>query len=257
MLFADDLGSLFYFNKGTKSMVFIINKYLKELAEWLNKWGLIMNTQKCCYTIFANSGYKKEKLNLLLNNSCIPYNKNPIFLGITFDEQLCFNLHFENLRARALKRLNIIKIFSHQSWKLNYVTLKTIYRCLVGSIFDYSFFTLSKVSDTVLNSVQRVQNRAIRCIYKLPWDSPTELLFPISNINSIGSRFLQLGCRYLAKCLVWNPLVKSLTAEYIASRSSINRNSKLVTPLCFITYCFSLACAVLTWLGFYILVLSM
>jgi hypothetical protein len=43
---------------------------------------------------------------------------NLFFLGITFDESLCFNTHFENLRARALIRLNIIQIFSHKSWHL-------------------------------------------------------------------------------------------------------------------------------------------
>ena len=49
------------------------------------------------------------EFDLLLNGESIPYNPNPAFLGVTFDERLCFNMHFENLRTRALSRLNIIK----------------------------------------------------------------------------------------------------------------------------------------------------
>ena len=106
-------------------------------------------------------------LNLRLNGETIPYNPNPIFLGITFDERLNFSAHYDNLRVRALKRLNIIKIFSHKSWHLNRATLTNIYRALIGSIFDYSFFSIACVSETKLNRVQTVQNRAIRCIYRL------------------------------------------------------------------------------------------
>ena len=126
---------------------------------------------------------------LRLNEESIPYNPNPVFLGITFDEYLCFNSHFENLRIRALKRLNIIKIFSHKSWHINRKTLTNIYRALIGSIFDYSFFTVACVAPTNLGLIQRIQNRAIRCIYKLKWDSPTNELFPTSGVIFLREMF--------------------------------------------------------------------
>ena len=72
-----------------------------------------------------------------------------VLKGAYFDESLCFHPHFENLWARALSRLNIIKIFSHKSWHLSKKTLTCIYRALIGSIFDYSFFTVACVSDIV------------------------------------------------------------------------------------------------------------
>ena len=81
-LFADDLGSIFIF-KIPGHIRHQINAYLESLVEWLYKWRLKMNA-KC----------------------------------VTFDERLWFNMHFENLRTRALSRLNIINIFSHSSWHL-------------------------------------------------------------------------------------------------------------------------------------------
>ena len=68
-----------------------------------------MNTKKCCYTISSNASKGHLEFELLLNGESIPYNTNHVFLGVTFDERLCFNMHFENLRTRALSRLNIIK----------------------------------------------------------------------------------------------------------------------------------------------------
>ena len=163
-----------------------------------------------------------------------------MFLGILFDESLCFSSHFVNLRSRALRRLNILKIFSHKSWKLGYVSLKNIYGSLIGSIFDYSFFTYSCVSQTSLNSVQRIQNRAIRAIYSLPWDSPTNELYGLSGIISIGERFLQLGVRFAHRNWLINPLISELICEYIASRSSINRSNFLITPSMLFITCLSI-----------------
>ncbi|RNA44499.1 RNA-directed DNA polymerase from mobile element jockey-like [Brachionus plicatilis] len=136
-----------------------------------------MNASKCCYTIFSGGGRGRLKMDLRLSGDLIPYNPNPLFLGVTFDEYLCFNKQFQNLRVRALKRLNIIKIFAHSSWHLKKTTLTSIYNALIGSMFDYFFFTVACISKTNLKLVQTVQNRAIRCIYKLRWDSPTRSLF--------------------------------------------------------------------------------
>ena len=56
-----------------------------------------MNAKKCCYTIFSNGSRGDLDFDLRLNSESIPYNSNPVFLGITFDESLCFHKHFENL----------------------------------------------------------------------------------------------------------------------------------------------------------------
>ena len=70
-----------------------------------------MNVSKCCYTIFSRGGRNGIHFDLQMNDRSIPYNPNPTFLGIKFDEELSFMAHVENLRVRALKRLNIIKKF--------------------------------------------------------------------------------------------------------------------------------------------------
>jgi len=52
------------------------------------------------------------------------------------------------LKGRALKRLNIIKIFCHISWQLDSNTLKCTYDALIGSIFTYSFLAIAWIVKT-------------------------------------------------------------------------------------------------------------
>jgi len=134
-----------------------IKIYLESLVSWIFKWRLKMNASKCCYTIFSSSGNRsKIKFVCKLKDGLIPYNPNPLFLGITLDEYLNFKSHTDNLRQKAIKRLNIIKIFSHKSWKLSHETLKCIYGALIGSLFTYSFFSVARIATSNLERLQRV-----------------------------------------------------------------------------------------------------
>ena len=125
-LFADDLLVTFTFSKDTKTLEKTINLYLETLVKWLHKWRLKMNVSKCCYVIFSKSGNRSNKLRgvesirlkLNMNGENIPYNPNPKFLGVTFDESLSFNCHIETLRCRALKRTAII-LLSFFSFKIS------------------------------------------------------------------------------------------------------------------------------------------
>ena len=230
-LFADDLATIFFYQK-VGIVKGRMKTYLKSLVNWLFKWRLKMNAKKCCYTIFSGAGSKnKNKFELNLTDGLIPYNTNPVFLGITFDEFLNFGKHTDNLLKRARKRLNIIKIYSHKSWHLSHVTLKGIYNAIIGSIFTYSFFAVARIAKTNLDRLQRVQNRAIRSIYRLEWTSPTDQIHSISNLVPVRDRLVSLGERYLTKAADNNPNVALLLQEYLDSISSIRRNEK-DTPLC-------------------------
>ena len=111
-----------------------------------------MSPQKCSYTVFSNGPYKDKKdFDLRLAGERIPYNPNPKLLGITFDESLCFRKNSEKIKEKCMNRLNIIKILSHKRWKLNTDTLTSLYRSLIGSIIENSFFIISEISISTLN----------------------------------------------------------------------------------------------------------
>ena len=113
------------------------------------------------------------------------------------------------------------------------------------SFFDYSFFIVAYCSNLCLDRIQTTQNRAIRCIYRLKWNSPTDHFFSLSGVLPLRARFLQLEARYLLKSLFFkNPFTALLVSEYKRSFSEITCKFKLSTPLCYflsvmsIVYCF-------------------
>ena len=231
LVFADDLTTLFFFKKPGQ-ILSRINKYLENLVRWLYKYRLKMNADKCCYTIFSGNGNcDKIFLDLRLRNGSIPYNPRPLFLGILFDEFLCFKDHVEMLRCRALKRLNMIKIYCHSSWQLNSNTLKSIFNSLIGSIFTYSFFAIARIAKINIERWQTVQNRAIRCIYRLDWCSPIDLIHQISDLPLIKDRLTNLGKKYIGYAEGRSELMELLVSEYKRAKPTIQKDEKL-TPLC-------------------------
>ena len=230
-LFADDLGAIFIFKK-LGEIKKKMDNFLESLSSWLSKLRLRMNTLKCSYTIFSKTGRCNIEFSIKLKNELIPYKANPIFLGIILDERLNFNKHIESLNFRAAKRLNIIKIFSHSKWRMNHHTLKSIYKSLVGSLFDYSSFIIANISESSISSLQRLQNSTIRCIYKLSFNSLNHFLYPISNILPIKEKFKKLGCRHLTKAMNQNNFIIQLVRKYLGSISAITAKYKASTALC-------------------------
>jgi hypothetical protein len=74
-----------------------------------------------------------------------------------------------------------MKILSHKSWFLKEKTLIQIYNVLIRSIIDYSVILSPIISKTNLNTLQIIQNNALRIIFKKPLmsrnTSRTKLIF--------------------------------------------------------------------------------
>ena len=191
-----------------------------------------MNVSKCSYTVFAKGSKKEEKLSLKICQNVIPYQKNPIFLGIQFDERLTFNKQVENIQNKCYDRLKIIKILSHKSWKLNAATLIRIYIALIRSIIDYSFFIFNRLSKKNLKTIQAIQNKALRCIYKQNFEADTNYLCFISNLPKIKERWTNLFGKYMYRnTLNKNHLLLNLVNEYFHSRSKIEEKNSDSTLL--------------------------
>ena len=99
----------------------------------MNNWRLRLAPDKCSYIIFSlyrkagengKMGIKRETLDLILCGKHIKIYNSPTFLGMRFDKCL----------EKCHERLNLIKVLSHQSWKINQETLIQIYKSLMANI---------------------------------------------------------------------------------------------------------------------------
>ena len=217
LLFADDLLTFFIFNR-YGNIRSIIRTYLKKIEDWLAKWKMKMAPDKCSYLIFSGNPGKTKPLDIEFLGKNIPYVKNPVFLGIKLDEKLCYNAQVEHIRNKCLNRLNIIKIISNKYWKLSKDTLLNIYNSLIGSVLDYSFFGTLLLANTNLHQIQVIQNIALKSIFRLPYDTPSDKLTNLMNekkIENIRKRAESLFLRYLISSLNFsNQLIIELIDEF-------------------------------------------
>ena len=214
-------------------------KYLNKLESWSTNWRLRFNTKKCSYSIFSNcSSNQKKGLELILNGALIPRENNPKFLGIIFDELLCFNSQVEFIKKKCSSRLNLIKIISHRNWNLNKKTLINVYRALIGSVLDYSFFIWPNLANSSKNQLRIIQNKALRSILKLPFDkiknqhTSIEKLNLLSGLGSVDSRMAEIKTNYTNQAqLNRNPLICKLIEQFIRGKNRINKRSNSLTFL--------------------------
>jgi len=239
LLFADDLVTFFCYKK-TNQMIKSIEKYLQIIEWWLRKWKLRMSATKCCYTVFTNGG-RNERYNFKLFGDQIPYEKNPVFLGVKFDEGLNFGTNIDRIREKCINRLNVIKIISHKSWGLDINTLIATYYALIRSVLDYLAFGFNRISKSNLDRLQVVQNRAICSIFKPDFGVRLAELGVSRGIPRVEERLetLFIEC-FNTKIAQSNPLWGQLVREYRSGfESRAQTFSKLksnqeVTPLCMV-----------------------
>ena len=238
MLFADDLATFFIYRK-SGHLETRVKQYLKLLERWLATNRLEMNAKKWSYTVFS-SGNTDTGFSFPFNGSTISEDKAPKLLGVVLDQHLTFGKHVDHIRDRCASRLNILRIISHKSWRLSTRTLLTTYQCLIGSIIDYSAFSHSCISPTNMQKLQVIQNKSIRIIFHLSYDTNTLTYNFTHGIPTIKSRLLYLTNKYLCYALQKNtPLIAQLFAEFIDSYNSIIRDNNSTTLICSFLHSFS------------------
>jgi hypothetical protein len=224
VLFADDLAFYTFYKKMTVSIKNKIQDYLDELEKWANKWRLTFAPHKCNFTIFTKRGSSdNKKLDIKLYNQRISYEANPRFLGITFDENLKFELHADLVKSSSRSRLNIIKILSYSRWKLRQKTILAVYKSLTRSLIDYCAFLFSVMSKKAQETLQVVQNNALRVALKMSFNRNSKkntkitTLHDSANIITVEERCKNLREKYILNSVAdCNPLICDLINEYKA-----------------------------------------
>jgi hypothetical protein len=232
LLFADDLAALFVF-RSIKSAQATMTKYLRNVEEWLSKWRLMMAPSKCHCVVFSRHTKTDDSnsFDLRLFGEKISNEKVTTFLGIRFDRRLNFDHQVKYIEETCLKRLNVLKVLANYRWKIKKEVLTKVYVLLIRSVIDYSSLVLSSLCKSRLLKLQRIQNSAIRTIFKLGKHTRTEDLHNTAKLEMIETRLARLNRAYFIRgWLLKNPIVVESTNEYLNFAGA--RVIVFKTPLC-------------------------
>ena len=122
-----------------------------------------------------------------------------------------------HLQKACNMRLNVIKILSHKSWSINInrQALITIYKSLIRSVLDYSLFLFDVFPRTTQEKIQRIQNNALRIIFKKKSNFSAINLHDLAKIDTIQTRARLLTKNYVSSCrLNRNPLYQELFSGF-------------------------------------------
>ena len=108
--FVDDTAQ-WAFSRNVRIAAKHLQQDLLTLAMWCAKWRIKLNPVKTKVIIFSRSALaRKTELNLKLYGETLKINSQVKFLGITFDSQLNFKKHFEDILDRCNTRYHRLRL---------------------------------------------------------------------------------------------------------------------------------------------------
>ena len=141
----------------------LLQQDLLKLAMWCAKWRIKLNPTKTKVIIFSRSILaRKTELNLKLYGETLQIYPQVKFLGITFDSQLNFKKHFEEILDRCNTRYHRLRYLVSKKWGPSPATIVLIYKQCVRPIFEYGSLSTITASDHIISKIQRLQNKFIR-----------------------------------------------------------------------------------------------
>ena len=125
---------------------------------WCAKWRIKLNPDKTKVIIFSRSVLaRKTKPNIKLYGETLKVYPQVKFLGITFDSQLSFKKHFEDILDRCNTRYHRLRLLANKKWEPSPATLIQIYKHCVRPIFEYGSLSTITTSYYIVSKIQQLQ----------------------------------------------------------------------------------------------------
>ena len=147
---------------------------------------------------------KKENRNippLTINGELLTYQEDVKFLGVYLDQKLNMNKHMQYIKARALKRLPILRCLAGKGMGADRTVLLTIYKSLVRPILEYACQVIDGPANKAVESLECVQNACIRVATGAFRTSPVIPLLVEADVPPLHVRRWELTLRYGMKII--------------------------------------------------------
>ena len=114
-IFADDLVMFI-----VCSDVILGNEILQNAVDVLHSWatknGFVFSPTKTTAVHFCRNRRCTHEINIHIENSNITSSDSVKYLGMIFDNKLCWKPHIDNLKKNCMKKLNIIKKLANTTY---------------------------------------------------------------------------------------------------------------------------------------------
>ena len=136
---------------------------LNKLTEWSRKTGFkFSQTKTKTMHICRVIGCNKMSPTLKIQNTVLPHVEQYKYLGMRIDNSLSWRAHTTHLKQTCSKAMGLLKTLSYTQWGADRTTLLKLYLAVIKPKLDYGCEAYSSACKTYLESLQPIQNNAIR-----------------------------------------------------------------------------------------------
>jgi hypothetical protein len=160
-LYVDDF-LICYRSRNMRSIERLLQRCMISIQTWADENGFQFSKTKTVCMHFCQQHTLHREPELTLYGVGIPVVDEVKFLGLIFDRRLSFAPHIHYLKQRCMKALNLLRVVAHADWGADSATLFRLYRSHVRSKLDYGCVVYGSARAWQLQTLDRVQNAALR-----------------------------------------------------------------------------------------------
>ena len=198
LFYADDI-SLFSIADDISTAIHKLQEAINKYSNWLTNLNLMLNPGKSKYMIFTRKKITNPPI-LKLNNNSINLVTTHKFLGLTLDAPfLTWRKHINYIKSVCSRRLSILRALNCSNWGSNRQLLKNFYLSFIRSKIAYGLEVYSSASKSLIQSLEIINNNAIRIITGLRRSTPITSILYESGITSITNLITFLLAKQLTR----------------------------------------------------------
>ncbi|KAL1448431.1 hypothetical protein WDU94_010918 [Cyamophila willieti] len=191
----------------------LLQETLRRLHNWCCDNTMSLNLDKC-KVITLHTNKNPILASYTANNVSLSRVHNIRDLGVTFEPNLKFNLHYNNIRNKSLKMLGLL--YRHTRDFKNPTTIKNLYYSYVLPNLEYCCTVWSPQYETDIKSLESVQHNFLRMLgfktFTKILDHNYEEIMTKNNIISLKERRDMQDLIFLHKILngqIYSPEILS------------------------------------------------
>jgi len=198
---------------------------------WANEWSVTINKEKSSTSLFTLST-KQKAGPIKLGNTTLKNEEEVTYLGVTFDKKQTWRPHIQKAETKARKKLAILRKLAGTSWGANQQILKRVYQGTIRPHLEYGSTAWCNAAKTHHQSLDKVQNQALRIITGSMRSTPIKAMEEITAIQPLQQRrdtkTMVQAEKY--KCMPQHPMNKrmqNLTKNRLKRSSFIHESKRL------------------------------
>lgn len=158
---------------------------LLELEQWTKKWRIKLNSLKSTHVNFTNKNVDYKPI--YIDEQIVPFANTAKYLGMTLDAKLHWKEHVKKKKEELdIKYRNYRWLIGRKS-SLSLHNKIMIYKQILKPVWTYGIQIWGCAKNSVIEIIQRFQNKVLRNIVKAPWYVRNSDIHRDLNINTIAS----------------------------------------------------------------------